>query len=149
MMDTSTLSESVKLAVAPVFLLTAVAAMIGSLTQRLARVVDRARAIHAQLELSDQLKPSIKVSYEAELMDISKRGRLINLSMVFLVICAILIGLTVLELFLAETVAGQLLISSLVLYTFIGGIASFILALISLLVEVLIASYSIRWKAHA
>jgi hypothetical protein len=145
MLDSGALSESVKLAVAPVFLLTAVASMIGALTQRLARVVDRARTLHQELARRD-LDPTVRSSCTVELRDIAKRGRLINLSMVFLVICALMIGLTVLELFLAETVSGQLLISKLVLYTFIGGIASFILALMSLLIEVLIASYSIRWK---
>jgi hypothetical protein len=40
------------------------------------------------------------------------------------------------------------MVSAFVLYTFVAGIGSFILALISLLIEVLIASYSIRWKPH-
>lgn len=148
MLDSAALSESVKLAVAPVFLLTAVAGMIGALTHRLARVVDRSRAIQKELSAGDALHSSARVAYEVELINIAKRGRYINISMIFLVICAILIGLTVLELFLAETSAGQVLITRLVLYTFVGGIASFILALISLLIEVLIASYSIRWKTH-
>lgn len=147
MIDSATLSESVKLAVAPVFLLTAVAAMIGALTQRLSRVVDRARWLHREMTEHD-LNAEIVKSYTQELTDIEKRGRLINTSMVFLVICALMIGLTVMELFLAETVSGQLLLSRLVLYTFVGGIASFILALISLLCEVLVASYSIRWKPY-
>jgi Protein of unknown function (DUF2721) len=147
MMDSSTLSESVKLAVAPVFLLTAVAAMIGALTQRLSRVVDRARWIHREMSSESILAETFEL-YTQELKDIEKRGRLINTSMVFLVICALLIGMTVMELFLAETVSGQLLLSKLVLYTFVGGIASFILALISLLMEVLVAWYSIRWQPH-
>ena len=49
MMNPSTLSDSIQLAVAPVFLLTAVAGMIGALTQRLARVIDRARVIHKEM----------------------------------------------------------------------------------------------------
>jgi hypothetical protein len=147
MIDSATLSESVKLAVAPVFLLTAVAGMIGALTQRLARVVDRARWLHR--EMSEKiLSDEVIATYNQELLDIEKRGRLINTAMVFLVICALFIGLTVMELFLAETVSGQLLLSTLVLYTFIGGIASFILALVSLLFEVLVAWYSIRWKPY-
>lgn len=145
MIDSATLSESVKLAVAPVFLLTAVAGMIGALTQRLARVVDRARWLHREMT-SSTLSDEVILTYNKELLDIEKRGRLINTAMVFLVICALLIGLTVMELFLAETVSGQLLLSTLVLYTFVGGIASFILALISLLFEVLVAWYSIRWR---
>jgi hypothetical protein len=148
MMNPSTLSDSIQLAVAPVFLLTAVAGMIGALTQRLARVIDRARVIHK--EMGDaSLTVSARSAYQDELMSIAKRGRFINVAMIFLVLCALMIGLTVLELFFAETTGGKLILSSFVLYTFVAGIGSFILALVSLLVEVLIASYSIRWKPHA
>ncbi len=147
-MNPGTLSDSIQLAVAPVFLLTAVAGMIGALTQRLARVIDRARVIHKEL-LHEGLKDSIRASYDEELQSIAKRGRFINVSMVFLVLCAIMIGLTILELFFAETSSGKLMVSNFVLYTFVAGVAAFILALISLLIEVLIASYSIRWKPHS
>ncbi|MFM6961914.1 MAG: DUF2721 domain-containing protein [Polynucleobacter victoriensis] len=148
MMNPSTLSDSIQLAVAPVFLLTAEAGMIGALTQRLARVIDRARVIHK--EMGDaSLSISARGAYEDELMSIAKRGRFINVAMIFLVLCALMIGLTVLELFFAETTGGKLILSSFVLYTFVAGIGSFILALVSLLIEVLIASYSIRWKPHA
>lgn len=148
MMNPSTLSDSIQLAVAPVFLLTAVAGMIGALTQRLARVIDRARVIHKQMS-DTSLSVSARGAYEDELMSIAKRGRFINVAMIFLVLCALMIGLTVLELFFAETTGGKLILSSFVLYTFVAGIGSFILALVSLLIEVLIASYSIRWKPHA
>jgi hypothetical protein len=148
MMNPSTLSDSIQLAVAPVFLLTAVAGMIGALTQRLARVIDRARVIHKEME-DTSLSVSARSAYQDELMSIAKRGRFINVAMIFLVLCALMIGLTVLELFFAETTGGKLILSSFVLYTFVAGIGSFILALVSLLVEVLIASYSIRWKPHA
>ena len=147
MMNPSTLSDSIQLAVAPVFLLTAVAGMIGALTHRLARVIDRARVLHKEL-LDESLRQSIRNSYNQELKSIATRGRFINVSMVFLVLCAIMIGLTILELFFAETSSGKLMISVFVLYTFVAGIGSFILALIALLIEVLIASYSVRWKPH-
>ena len=147
MMNPSTLSDSIQLAVAPVFLLTAVAGMIGALTHRLARVIDRSRVLHKEL-MDENLKQSIRESYNQELKNIATRGRFINVSMIFLVLCAIMIGLTILELFFAETSSGKLMVSAFVLYTFVAGIGSFILALISLLIEVLIASYSIRWKPH-
>ena len=122
--------------------------MIGALTQRLARVIDRARVLHKEL-MDENLKQTIRDSYNEELKNIATRGRLINISMIFLVLCAIMIGLTILELFFAETGGGKLMVSAFVLYTFVAGIGSFILALISLLIEVLIASYSIHWKPHA
>jgi hypothetical protein len=145
MMNPSNLSDSIQLAVAPVFLLTAVAGMIGALTHRLARVIDRSRVLHKEM-MDENLRQSIRDSYNQELKNIATRGRFINASMIFLVLCAIMIGLTILELFFAETSSGKLMVSSFVLYTFVAGIGSFILALISLLIEVLIASYSTHWK---
>ncbi len=72
MMNPSTLSDSIQLAVAPVFLLTAVAGMIGALTQRLARVIDRARVIHK--EMSDaSLSVSARGAYEDELMSMEHK----------------------------------------------------------------------------
>ena len=123
MMNPSTLSDSIQLAVAPVFLLTAVAGMIGALTQRLARVIDRARVIHKEMR-EVGLPDSARITYEEELMSIAKRGRFINVAMIFLVLCALMIGLTVLELFFAETTGGKLMLSSFVLYTFVSGIVT-------------------------
>lgn len=142
------LGESIKLSVAPVFLLTAVAGMISALTQRIARIIDRSR--HLQLELMNQddvpLRPGLVAIYEDELIKLAQRATIVNTSMALLVICAILIALTILELFLSETVSGRVLTSSLLIYTFIGGVVSFVLALIALLMEVLVASYTVRMK---
>ena len=43
-------AEAVKLAVAPVFLLTALGSMLGVLTNRIARIVDRARTLEQRIE---------------------------------------------------------------------------------------------------
>ena len=43
--DSSTITHSIQLSVAPVFLLTAVAGMIGAVAGRLARIIDRARVV--------------------------------------------------------------------------------------------------------
>lgn len=151
MINSTYVSESIQLAVAPVFLLTAVSGMIGALTQRLSRVIDRSRALQYELtsESAKHLNPQIKTAHEEELANIAKRGKCINISMVLLVLCAIQIGITVLELFFGKTTEGKLQISNYVFFTFVGGIGSFILALIALLWEVLIASYSIRWQPHS
>ena len=145
------LSESIQLSVAPVFLLTAVAGMIGALTQRIARVIDRSRAL--QFDIMNEKDPDhqqvLKRFHDEELHYLSKRAHLVNISMALLVLCAIQIGLTILELFFAETIAGKMSISDYFLYTFIGGISCFILALMCLLGEVFIASYSVRMKPHS
>ncbi len=69
-MNPSTLSDSIQLAVAPVFLLTAVAGMIGALTHRLARVIDRSRVLHKEL-MDENLKQTIRDSYNQELKNIA------------------------------------------------------------------------------
>ena len=144
------LSESIQLSVAPVFLLTAVAGMISALTQRIARVIDRSRDLQLEIvnEKDLQRQNMLKAFHEEELLNLSKRANLVNISMALLVLCAIQIGLTILELFFAETIAGKMSISDYVLYTFIGGISCFVLALICLLWEVFIASYSVRMRPH-
>jgi hypothetical protein len=144
------LSESIQLSVAPVFLLTAVAGMISALTQRIARVIDRSRDLQLEIvnEKDLQRQNALKVFHEEELLNLSKRANLVNISMALLVLCAIQIGLTILELFFAETIAGKMSISDYVLYTFIGGISCFVLALMCLLWEVFIASYSVRMRPH-
>ena len=44
-LDAQTISHSIQLAVAPVFLLTAVAGMLGVVAGRLARIIDRGRKL--------------------------------------------------------------------------------------------------------
>jgi hypothetical protein len=145
-MDPTSISEGIQLALAPVFLLTAVANLVSALTQRLSRVVDRSRFLQSELADEPGLSDARQKSYENELGDLTRRGWLINISMAFVVICGLMIGLTVLELFYSETVSGKVQFSKLVLTTFVTGIGSFLLALLLLLTEVLVASYSIRWK---
>ncbi len=145
-MDTASLTEGIQLALAPVFLLTAVANLVSALTQRLSRVVDRSRFLQDRLLDIDSYTVSQQSGFETELRHLATRGWLINISMVFVVICGVMIGLTVLGLFLAETSGGKLQINRVVLTSFVSGIGSFVLALVILLAEVLVASYSIHWK---
>ncbi len=144
-MDTVSLTEGIQLALAPVFLLTAVANLVSALTQRLSRVVDRSRFLQDRLQ-EEGYTASQQSGFETELRHLATRGWLINISMAFVAICGVMIGLTVLELFLAETSGGKLQINRIVLSSFVSGIGSFVLALVLLLAEVLVASYSIRLK---
>jgi len=140
--------ESIKLSVAPVFLLTAVAGMISVLTHRVARIIDRSRFLQMELLNQDKapLTPMFVNIYHQELHKLAQRATVVNTSMVLLVVCAILIALTILELFLSETASGRVVTSRTLMYTFIGGVVSFVFALIGLLIEVLLASYTVRMK---
>ena len=49
-LDTDAITHGIQLAVAPVFLLTAVSGMIGAVAGRLARIIDRARLVEHRAE---------------------------------------------------------------------------------------------------
>jgi hypothetical protein len=74
--DPGVVTHGIQLAVAPVFLLTAVSGMIGSVAGRLARIIDRARV------LDDQLKGSADAEFieqaHLELNRLRARGHLAN-----------------------------------------------------------------------
>jgi Protein of unknown function (DUF2721) len=143
-MDASSLAAGIQLSVAPVFLLTAVATLIGALASRLGRVVDRARMLE-DLIIEQQLSEPRAVMARTELGALKHRTTLINLAMMLLVLCAIFIGITILELFIGEVGAGRTaVLSSWVPWTFGGGLAAFIAALMCFLREVLLASQSLN-----
>jgi hypothetical protein len=145
--NTDLISEGIKLALAPVFLLTAVANLVSALTQRLSRVVDRARVLHNILLCPTDLDRPLLQEHRDEVKALARRGWLINVSIALVVFCGMMIGLTVLALFFGETGAHHP-VSVLGMMTFVIGIGSFVMSLIVLLVEVLVASYSIRLKPY-
>lgn len=138
-MDT-TIVHGIQAAVAPVFMLTAVAAMIGALATRLARIIDRARWIEERLDL--QRFNNEEAAYW-ELRRLGLRGSVVNWSIGFLVFCALFIGATVAGLFLEVTMNSFR--GDVVLWSFLGGILCFALALICFLVETLLATHTLRF----
>lgn len=140
MLETSAMSHGIQLAVAPVFMLTAVASLIGSLATRLSRIIDRARSLEERIEAGTVANVDA-VYWELERLRV--RGRLVNASVGLLVVCALLIGGTVVTLFLGETLAPTT--ERLVPWSFLGGIVCFVFALIFFLVETLLASHTLRF----
>ena len=134
------ISHSIQLAVAPVFMLTAVAALLGALATRLARIIDRARTLEEKLE-ADEVKHLDDI--HSELKRLRQRGRIVNSSMILLTLSAVSIGATVMGLFLVETVASRS--SAIVPWTFLGGVFLFVLALLCFLVETLLAGKSLNF----
>lgn len=142
-MDSSTLSQGIQLSVAPVFLLTAVAALIGALAGRLSRIIDRARTLEERLET--HAARNVPAAYR-ELGRLRLRGRLVNGAMALLTLCGVMIGLTVVELFLAETTTLQS--SPAVRISFLAGVVLFVLALLCFLAETLLAADALRFGSH-
>ena len=93
------ITNNIQLALAPVFLLTAVATLINAISGRLARTVDRMRTIQNALyegKFKDQ--ESLK-HMEVEANEAKIRGRLCTAAIFFDVLSGVFISLTVLELF--------------------------------------------------
>jgi hypothetical protein len=136
-LDPAAVTHGIQLAVAPVFLLTAVSGMIGAVAGRLARIIDRARLVEDRaLESTDD---AFLQRAHAELGDLRFRGRLANGCIALLTTCAFLIGLTIIVLFLGETTAA-VQINRFAVASFLTGVVCFLLALLCFLAETVIAT---------
>jgi hypothetical protein len=139
--DLDTVTHGIQLAVAPVFLLTAVAGMIGTVAGRLTRIIDRARLLEERIEAAPSSDPMM-AAY-TELKRLRLRGRLVNASIALLTFCAILIGLTIMALFLGETT--ELQIPRIATLCFLSGVSCFLLALLCFFAETLLATRILRF----
>jgi Protein of unknown function (DUF2721) len=129
----------IQLAVAPVFLLTAVGTIIGVLSNRLGRVVDRSRMLEDRLR---QMQPEAQKLVREELLVLSRRVRLVYGSIVLAVICALFVGLLIAVAFVDAFIEIDL--SKFIGLLFIGAMLAFILSLLVFLREIFLAVSSAR-----
>lgn len=134
------IAHTIQQAVAPVFLLSGVAAMLNVLTSRLARVIDRARSMEAEyhdLPLGDE-----RHVMRDRLAVLSRRSRLINRAITLCTICALLVCLLIVTLFVSALldVSGSRWIAGL----FVLAMLALIGGLITFLQEISIATASVR-----
>ncbi|TPM80441.1 DUF2721 domain-containing protein [Mesorhizobium sp. B2-3-3] len=133
--EVDTIAHVIQLSVAPVFLLTAVVAMLGVLTNRLARAIDRTMVLEDQVgetpaEARDLLDRELKLH--------SRRIRIIYGAMALCTLCGLLISGVVITLF-----AGALLAISIAIpiaVQFVAAVLALIGALIAFLKEVHLAT---------
>ena len=133
------IAHVIQLAVAPVFLLTAVGATLGVFTNRLTRIVDRARYIEGLAEHPD---PAQQAHWNADLALLIRRSRLINRELTLSTTCGLLVSLVVVALFLGATANIEL--SRVIAFLFIAAMAAFIAALLCFLREIFIATAGLR-----
>jgi len=140
--DAATVTHGIQLAVAPVFLLTAVSGMIGAIAGRLARIIDRARLVEDRAR--DSNDADFLVRAHVELGELRLRGRLANGCIALLTLCAFLIGLTIIVLFVGETTAfesGRYAVGG-----FLSGVGCFLLALLCFMAETVIATRILNFQ---
>jgi Protein of unknown function (DUF2721) len=142
--ELSAVSQGIQLAIAPVFLLNAVAAMIGAVAGRLARIIDRARQVEAWME-DFPTAPKMQ-RWKDELRLLRQRSTLVNWCIALLILCAILIGTTIIVLFFGETLEVQFARTATV--AFMAGVVSFLLALVCFFAESLLSARILKFPQN-
>ena len=135
-LDNTSITHGIQLAVAPVFLLTAVSGLIGAVASRLARIIDRARLVEERLRNTEDAGQIDR--FVRELHQLRRRGWLANGAIALLTLCALMIGLTIIVLFLGE--AGGLAISRWAVGSFLAGVGFFLAAMLCFLAETFLAT---------
>ena len=135
----ATVGHAIQLSVAPVFLLSGIGAMLAVMTNRLARIVDRARAVEARLP---NVGPDDLESSHGHLRVFSRRAKLINKAITFCTITAILICTVIAILFLGAFLGFDA--SMTVAALFISAMSTFIIGLVFFLREIFVATKFLR-----
>jgi hypothetical protein len=130
----------IQLAVGPVFLLAGVAATLNVLTSRLGRIVDRARPLEAELAVATDAAE--RADLTARLMVMARRARYMNGALTLSTISGFLVAIVVLLLFFRAFLRADLSVATAVV--FVAAIVCLALALLSFLVEVRIATATLR-----
>jgi hypothetical protein len=133
-------AHGIQLAVAPVFLLSGVGVTLTVLTNRLARIIDRARSLESSLPAVPEASAA---RIRAELGVLSRRARLIQRAITLSTTCALLICVVIVALFAGVALGRDL--SWLIVVLFIAGLCAFIGALVAFLLEIRAATASLRF----
>ena len=137
--DINQITHVITLAIAPVFLLTAVGTLMGVLANRLARIVDRIRVLEDRLHEVDltQLLPA-----REELESLRRRLRLIYFAVACAVFCALFVGLLIIVAFVDAFLSVNL--ARFVGLLFVMAMLAFIGSLVVFLREIFLAVASTR-----
>ncbi len=133
------IAHVIQLAIAPVFLLTGIASLLVVLTNRLARIIDRARVLEAH-------HVSATGEYRTVLRDdltvLSRRARLVNWAISLFTLAALLVCVMIAVLFVSAFFTPN--VSRIVASLFVLAMIGLIAGLVSFLREVQLATASLR-----
>ena len=142
------ITHVIQLAVAPVFLLTAIGTLLGVLTNRLGRAVDRSRVLERVLvELTNSgANPPQRSEVHAELLRLAQRIRLVYTAIVLAVLAALFICLLIAVAFIDAFIAANL--AQVLGALFIMAMAAMVGCLLVFLREIFLAVNSARSAIH-
>ncbi|MGH8446541.1 MAG: DUF2721 domain-containing protein [Solimonas sp.] len=133
------IAHTIQVSVAPVFLLTGVSAMLGVLTNRLSRIVDRARKLETELGTAAPGRiPGLRLALEQQ----AQRVRMTNWAIVCCIGCALLISSVIVVLFFGTFSRWNL--SLVIAGLFVAAILALIGGLLCFLREVMLATRYLR-----
>jgi hypothetical protein len=132
------IAHLIQTSVAPVFLLSGVAATLGVLTNRLARAVDRARSIEAGLE--EHRGDPEHLLYDLEIL--ARRARYLSAAIMLCVVSAVMVALVVVTLFANAFFEAGLALTIALL--FVGSMLLVTGAFVAFFIEVRLATSTLR-----
>lgn len=138
------IAHAIQLSVAPVFLLSGIAAILAVMTSRLSRIIDRARALEAQLTGA---MPEAAHTLHGELATLSRRAKLISGSIALCTGTALLVCVVIVTGFLG-VVFLRTDISMPVALLFVAAMVTFFFALVLFLREIFLATVNLRIGPH-
>ncbi len=133
---TDDVAHIIQLAVAPVFLLSGVGVTLTLFTNRLARIVDRAR------RLEDQLAENPHVDLHEQLSVLSRRARYINSAIALGTVSGLLVTTTVILLFATALLGNNMTL--LIAAVFSAAMLTLTASLLYFLVEVRYSTRNFR-----
>jgi hypothetical protein len=136
-------AHAIQLAVAPVFLLSGIGAMLAVLTNRLSRIIDRGRTLEAQLAAS---LPDGAAHIHAQLAVLSRRAKLISRAITLCTITALLVCAVIATLFLAAFAGFDAWVP--VALFFVAAMVAFFAGLLFFLREIFVATATLRIGPH-
>ena len=135
----SSIAQTIQLAIAPVFLLAGIGAILNVLAGRLARVVDRSRVLE---QLHGESSGDEHRRYVIELRIVDRRMRLANAAIALMVSSAIIVCLLVALLFVTQLIGFPF--REAVAIAFVLSMALLIAGLVLFLIEINVALSGLR-----
>ena len=130
----------IQVALTPIFLMTAIGVTLNVLTNRLARIVDRARRLEDAVARGDAVISGGEAS--EQLRALVRRSRFINAAITLIIASGLLIALVVVMLFLDAFLRWQ--VKEFIAVVFVLSMLAFSGSLLAFLIEVRIATSSVR-----
>lgn len=133
----------IQLALAPVFLFSGVAALLNVLTNRLGRIIDRARQLETFLP---DLTGEHRTTMGDDIATLSRRARYMNRALSLCTTSALLICLVVAVLFASAFLGRDL--SALIAVLFVGSTLCLIWSLVEFMREIRLGTQTLRMGKH-